>query len=364
MTESTRPRARPATAGLILVCLVVFVIAWIAAILRADAPLTAMMRMAWTFEDAPLLDRMGALAAVRVWLDGEWWRVISAGLLHGSWLHLGLNMLGLWAVGQWTEKAWGWWRQLLLFWIASIGGCLASLAWAEAPLVVGASAGIFGIAGALVVARAWGRPELRDAIAPVSAKSLGFWLVFWLALGALLPWLFGISLLAQAGHVGGLLFGVTVGYTFALPVERRLLRTLLWVGVGVGLLGTAWAASAPTWRADYHVFNGAELLRRGEFVAAAEHFDQALAAAPDDPQLANAVAYALAEADVDLERAESLVREALDVDPGAADYLDTLGWVLCRQGRVDEGLVALDLAKKAATREIPEIDEHIEACGE
>ncbi|WP_181197134.1 rhomboid family intramembrane serine protease, partial [Enhygromyxa salina] len=119
--------------------------------MRSDAPGDALVRSLWTFEDPELLRAAGGLAATRVWLHGEWWRVLSAGLLHGSWLHLVLNMMGLWVVGQWTEKAWGWWRQLLLFFVSSVGGCLASLAWAEAPLVVGASAGIFGVAGALVV---------------------------------------------------------------------------------------------------------------------------------------------------------------------------------------------------------------------
>lgn len=345
-------------------CFAVFLVAGVAAIARADAPIRALYRMGWTFDDAKLLESMGALSAVRVWLDGEWWRVISAGLLHGSWLHLGLNMIGLWAVGQWTEKVWGAWRQLLLFGVASVGGCLASLAWAEAPLVVGASAGIFGVAGALVVARAWGRPEVREAVAPVSAKSLGFWLLFWLAVGALLPWVFGISLLAQAGHVGGLLFGAAVGFAMAVPAERRFLRGSLWAGVAVGLAGLTWAAHAPTWRTNFHVFSGAELLDRGEYVAAADHFDEALLASLDDAQLANAVAYSLAEASVDLERAEALVRQSLETDPTNADYLDTLGWVLCRQGRAAEGRMALEMAKEAAAREIPEIDEHLQACAQ
>src|SRR5690606_33309052 len=237
MVPSPRCRARPATAGLIAVCVAVFVGCLIAATARAAEPGRALLRMLWTFEDAPLLERMGALSTTRVWLDRQWWRVIFAGFLHGWWLQLELNMLGLWAVGQWTEKVWGWWRQLLLFWIASVGGCLASLAWAEAPLVVGASAGIFGVAGALVVARAWGRDHMRQVLEPVSAKSLGFWLVFWLLLGALLPRIFGVSLLAQAGHVGGLVFGVIVGIALSLPEERRYVRAAAWSGAGLGLAG-------------------------------------------------------------------------------------------------------------------------------
>lgn len=363
MASSSRLRARPATLGLIVTCVLVFVVVWIAAIVRADEPGHAAFRMVWTFDDASLLERLGALAAVRVWLDGEWWRPLSAGLLHGSWLHVALNMLGLWTVGQWTEKAWGWWRQLVLFFVASVGGCLASLAWAEAPIVVGASAGIFGVAGALVVARAWGCEAIRKSLEPVSARTLGFWLVFWLGIGALLPWMFGVSLLAQAGHVGGLLFGMIAGYALSLQVERRSLRAVLWSSVILGLVGTGLAARAPAWRPSYHVFLGSELLDRGQFERAAVHFDRGLEAAPEDHVLANAVAYSLAEAGVELERAEDLVRQALRMAPDNADYLDTLGWVLCRQGRTEEGIEALEAAKAVASREIPEIEEHLGLCG-
>ncbi len=363
MGETPRFRARPATTGLIVVCSLVFVVGWVVAGLRADEPGRALLRGLWTTDDAELLESMGALAAVRVWLDGQWWRVLSAGFLHGSWLHLGLNMLALWGVGQWTEKVWGWPRQLLVFLLASVGGCLASLAWAEAPLVVGASAGIFGLAGALVVGRAWGCEEVQGWLAPVSAKSLGFWLVFWLVVGAVLPWAFGISLLAQAGHVGGLVVGVAAGYALMCDRERRLLRGLLWAGIAVGMLGLALGASQPQWQANYHVFVGSELLEREEFADAAVHFDWALEHSPDDAVLANAVAYSLAETGVDLDRAEALVRRALEEDSDNADYLDTLGWVLCRQGRVAEGVAALEAAKEGASREIPEIEEHLRRCG-
>jgi membrane associated rhomboid family serine protease len=357
--------ARPATTGMIVACTIAFVGCLIGLGLRSDEPLRVLADSSWKIEDVELLTDFGALAAARVWLDGEWWRVASAGLLHGSWLHLGLNMLGLWSVGQWTEKVWGWWRQLALAAVSSIGGCLASLAWAEAPLVVGASAGIFGIAGALVVARAWGSDEIREALEPVSAGTLAFWLIFWLAIGALLP-LFGVPLLAQAGHIGGLVFGCLIGFGFSRPKEQRFLRLGSGILVGVGLACVAFASMAPTWRPNYRVFVGAELLRRDDFPAALEEFEHALEADPDNRELANGVAYSLVEAGVELDRAEGLVEEALEAEPGNSDYLDTLGWIRCKQGRVGEGVVALRMAgafAELANRETPEIAEHLEVCG-
>jgi membrane associated rhomboid family serine protease len=359
-------RARPATTGLIAACVLVFVTLLIGLVVRSDEPIRALARSVWMVDDAELLIDAGALAAVSVWLDQQWWRLASAGLLHGSWLHLGLNMLGLWTVGQWTEKAWGWWRQLLLFAVSSVGGCLASLAWAEAPLVVGASAGIFGIAGALVVARAWGRDDIRRALAPVSAKTLAFWLAFWLVVGALLPLAFGISLLAQAGHIGGLLFGCVLGWGLSRPKEQRFARVASGVLVALGLTAGAYASSAPTWRANYPQFMGAELLNRGRHVEAVEQFELALVREPGDHQLENAVAYSLVEAGVELERAEVLVGEALAAEPGNADYVDTLGWIRCKQGRVEAGVVYLRMAlvfAEVSERETREIQEHLEVCG-
>jgi Tfp pilus assembly protein PilF len=154
-----------------------------------------------------------------------------------------------------------------------------------------------------------------------------------------------------------------VGFAFSVPKERRFLRASLWSAVLAGLVGLGVAAREPSWRPSYHALIGAEQLARGDFERAAGHFDQALLASPEDAQLANAVAYSLAEAGVDLERAELLVRQSLDAEPDNADYLDTLGWILCRQGRVEEGRAALEQAQGAATREIPEIQEHLDGCG-
>ena len=355
-------RARPATTASIVACTLAFAGCLVALVLRSDDPLRAIRMSSWKIEDLELLTDAGALAATSVWIDQQWWRVASAGVLHGSLLHLGLNMLGLWTVGQWTEKVWGGWRQLALLGISSIGGCLASLAWAEAPMVVGASAGIFGVAGALVVARAWGSAETRDVLAPVSARSLGFWLVFWLAVGALIPLIFGISILAQAGHLGGLGFGCLLGYGMSRPREQRWARVGSWVAVVLGLCGMVAAARAPSWRPNYPVFMAVELLSRADYPGAVEQFDAALVRAPDDHELANAAAYWLAEAGVELDRAELYVGQALAVEPGNADYLDTLGWIWCKQGRGEAGVVVLRMAGPLAERETPEIAEHVEQC--
>ena len=57
---------------------------------------------------------------------------------------------------------------------------------------------------------------------------------------------------------------------------------------------------------------------------------------PDDPEVANSFGYFLAEKGQDLDLAEGLVREALAADPGNGAYLDSMAWVMYRNGRFEE----------------------------
>jgi membrane associated rhomboid family serine protease len=357
--EGRRTRLRelrdaPVTVLLGAICVVAFV-GTLGHCLAQTGDLGALWESAWSLGACSAsLDRAGALNLGRVWVDGEWWRLSSAGLLHGSWLHLILNVWSLVVVGPWVERAWGSMRTLVLFALASLLGCAASVAWAEAPVVVGASAGILGMAGALFVGRRFGSGEVQDALAPVSARSLGWAIAVLVGLG------FAVPIIAQAGHLGGLGGGMLLGLAW-----RRGRRAGGWgVPLVAGVLALlVQAGRAPVGRPGYHEFTGARHLERSEFPGAARAFEEALRLAPDDPALQNAVAYAFAEAGMELERAEVLVRQALEVEPDNADFLDTLGWILCRGGRVEEGREILGKASEGSGGSVPEIEEHLEQCG-
>lgn len=59
---------------------------------------------------------------------------------------------------------------------------------------------------------------------------------------------------------------------------------------------------------------------------------------PDDPEVANSFGYFLAEKDQDLDLAEGLIAEALAAQPDNGAFLDSMGWVLYRQGRLEGAL--------------------------
>ncbi|HEY0339591.1 MAG TPA: tetratricopeptide repeat protein, partial [Steroidobacteraceae bacterium] len=69
-----------------------------------------------------------------------------------------------------------------------------------------------------------------------------------------------------------------------------------------------------------------------------------LAERADDPTLLNALGYTLADHNLELSRAESLIRRALVAMPDNPAALDSLGWVRFRQGDSKAALVALERA--------------------
>jgi tetratricopeptide (TPR) repeat protein len=64
----------------------------------------------------------------------------------------------------------------------------------------------------------------------------------------------------------------------------------------------------------------------------------------DDPTLLNALGYTLADHNLELSRAESLIRRALTAMPDNPAALDSLGWVRFRQGDSKAALVTLERA--------------------
>lgn len=354
---AARLRRAPATATLLVLCIIGFGITFADILRQAPDPLGTALASLWSLsptEGTESFRRFGALELSRVWLDGEWWRVVTTGFLHGSVLHLVLNGIALLSIGEWIELAWGRLRAVALFLLASIGGCLASLAWCESPVVVGASAGVLGQAGALWIARRFGDPVLREKLGPISTLGLGIVIAICLGLGLWIP---GI---AQAGHLGGLAVGVLLGiaFTFRSTLLRAATLVLL-----IALLATlTWLGAAPAHRANYYGILGFRLLEDGRPADALNLFNRGLELAPDNAAFKNAIAYQLALDGVALDRAEELVMQALAQDPLNPSYLDTLGWVWCRGGLTTAGLQTLHAASWLSDEDFAELTEHLATC--
>jgi tetratricopeptide (TPR) repeat protein len=71
---------------------------------------------------------------------------------------------------------------------------------------------------------------------------------------------------------------------------------------------------------------------RGDYKAAIEEFRTVLAALPDHPQTLNNLAYLLADYANQPTEALKYAQRAKELVPDSAEFSDTLGWVLYRQG--------------------------------
>lgn len=89
---------------------------------------------------------------------------------------------------------------------------------------------------------------------------------------------------------------------------------------------------------------GILLEEQGRTDAALDDMAKAAVLMPDDASVLNAWGYTLADHDMRLTRARSLVRRALERRPDNPAILDSYGWLLYREGRLAEARSYLELA--------------------
>jgi membrane associated rhomboid family serine protease len=127
--------------------------------------------------------------------EGEWYRLLTNGFLHGSIIHIGFNMFALYFLGRILEPGIGTPRFVALYFVSLFAGSLGALLLDPNALTIGASGAVFGIFGAtFVIARHRGVENL--------AASIGIVLLLNLAIT------FGNPEISIGGHLGGLAGGV------------------------------------------------------------------------------------------------------------------------------------------------------------
>jgi membrane associated rhomboid family serine protease len=179
------------TVALLVVLVIIFLIQWV---LRAQGNY-------WIEHTLGL-----SLNGIR---DGAFWQLFTFQFLHGSWLHLLLNGVGLYSCGRAVEAILGRKRLILLYFLSGTGGGILQMATSlllrqnpDIP-VVGASAGISGLLAAFIMCR----PDARLIVFPIPVPIRG-WTLLWIVV-AVSIWgtVFPFGGVAHAAHLGGLLAG-------------------------------------------------------------------------------------------------------------------------------------------------------------
>ncbi|MCG2575395.1 tetratricopeptide repeat protein [Dechloromonas sp. XY25] len=97
--------------------------------------------------------------------------------------------------------------------------------------------------------------------------------------------------------------------------------------------------------------------RIGKTDALEAHLKHLLALKPDHAHALNAFGYSLAERNIRLPEAQELIAKALTLAPEDPFIMDSMGWVLYRQGKLPEALQTLEKAYRIKTD--PEIAAHL-----
>ena len=165
--------------------------------------------------------------------DGECWRLLTAAFLHGSIIHLGMNMFVLWFVGAPVEQAIGRGRFIALYIVSGLAGSAGALLFSPHAVTVGASGAIFGILGAALVL------EFQRSYV-LGGQALGLIVVN-------LVLTFAIPNISVGGHIGGLVGGALsmlalsrFGRTHAVYGRPGLVGVAGLMAVGAGALLVAY----------------------------------------------------------------------------------------------------------------------------
>lgn len=181
--------------------------------------------------------------------QGQWWRLVTGAFMHAGIVHIGSNMLLFWFLAQEMEYPLGRLQFVMTYAASVMGGSLGVMLMSPIDPTLGASGGVFGLMGALVVL------QLRAKQNPWNS-GLGGLIVINVFLTFAIP---GIS---AGGHLGGLGAGALAGLIIepipwgrADPKIRAVFIGALSIGLAVAAVLVAhWLVPGALER---------ELLRRG-----------------------------------------------------------------------------------------------------
>jgi membrane associated rhomboid family serine protease len=173
------------------------------------------------------LIKYGGNAHILVVNQSQWWRLLTATLLHGSLAHIIMNSFSLWNLGRSLEKYFGRETLLTVFVMTGIASSLSfALFGSKDTISIGASGAICGMLGFLI---SHGARNLEELTTQIKRNWINFALLFVIG--------FAIPNVDNWAHGGGVLAGILLGLIY--PKFPRSIRINLGRLSGVLLLSSA-----------------------------------------------------------------------------------------------------------------------------
>lgn len=170
------------------------------------------------------LERWGASMPASM-MDGQWWRLITAGFLHGGIVHILMNSWALYGLGAEVEQLYGTSRMIVFYFASTVSGFYASSHFGH--FSVGSSAGIFGLIGAMIAFGMTDKSHLGSLVKGYYTQ--------WLIWGVIISFMPGVDFMAHAGGFAG---GFIAAFLASTPRARLmwkepLIRTVAGICVAV-----------------------------------------------------------------------------------------------------------------------------------
>jgi len=236
-----RPRPGPWTSGLMLTCVLVFVLdtAFTYQQYAGLGPSTALKYALHLTSDSDqalpsVIEQALAFSSyemkrgdvVEPWprqiLSGQVWRLVTPIFLHFGPVHLLFNLSVLYFLGGMIERRRGAWRLLLLVLACALPSNVAeyvfsSLTWKDGGLATQMPGLFGGMSGVLygLFGYVWMKSRYEPGLGLYLSPRLVLWMIAWLFL-CMTGW---IGPIANVAHVAGLIVGVVIG---AAPQVWRL----------------------------------------------------------------------------------------------------------------------------------------------
>ena len=208
------------TSVLILIINFALYIAMIAfSVTHSQQPASSALGEVWQGFSNGVLVLFGGKYAPAIYQAGQWWRLITAGFLHASLLHIGMNMWVMFDLVAEVEQFYGTSRLVVIYIVSSFAGFLLSLWWAPATVSIGASAACFGLIGGMMAVGLTRDTPLARAIRSYYRRWAIYGIIF-----SFMPFMH----IDIAAHIGGLIGGFVVGYLTGLPGLANSGRERLW----------------------------------------------------------------------------------------------------------------------------------------
>ena len=213
----------PVTSALLVANLLMFGVEWMAVAAQGGG---GGLSILWGMGGQSAV-RLGMSWPYGIYIQHEWYRLITAMFLHGGLIHIGFNMMALMQLGPALEELYGSSRYFFLFILTGAFGFLVS-SFPYGPWYpnnsLGASGGLLGLVGAmLAITGKRGGAYMRELRSRLISNVVILFVLGFMGMG-----------MDNKAHLGGLASGFILGKIFAdrqpmNPRERQVAAALGWL---------------------------------------------------------------------------------------------------------------------------------------